>query len=132
VEKFKEWTDSQDRPEDAIDRDHLLTNVMLYWLTRTAGSSARLYYEYAHAEYRDSPPEPSTTPTALAAFPHDNFIPLRRIAERTNTIVRWTEFDRGGHFAALEQPELLVTDVRAFFRQIADHRARAEGLFQDR
>ncbi|MFL6056538.1 MAG: epoxide hydrolase family protein [Actinoallomurus sp.] len=118
VEKFKEWTDSKDRPEDAVDRDQLLTNVMLYWLTGTAGSSARIYYERAHAGYWGRPPETSTAPTALAVFPHDNFIPLRHIAERTNTIVRWTEYDRGGHFAAMEQPDLLVADVREFFRSL--------------
>ncbi|MFC0030242.1 epoxide hydrolase family protein [Micromonospora chaiyaphumensis] len=118
AEKFAEWSDSSDRPEDAVDRDHLLTNVMLYWLTGTAGSSARIYYERAHAPYWGSPPEPSATPTGLAVFPQDNFIPLRHIAERTNNIVRWTEYDRGGHFAAIEQPELLVRDIRAFFRQI--------------
>jgi len=118
AEKFKEWTDSHDRPEDAVDRDHLLTNVMLYWLTGTAGSSARIYYERAHAHYRGAPPEPSATPTAVAVFPHDNFIPLRHIAEQTNTIVRWTEYNRGGHFPAMEQPDLLVIDIREFFRQL--------------
>jgi epoxide hydrolase len=120
AEKFKEWTDSRDRPEDAVDRDHVLTNVMLYWLTGTAGSSARIYYERAHADYWGAAPEPSATPTALAVFPHDNFIPLRHVAEQTNTIVRWTEYDRGGHFAAMEQPDLLVTDIRAFFRQLRE------------
>ncbi|MEV5707946.1 epoxide hydrolase family protein [Actinoallomurus sp. NPDC052274] len=124
VEKFKEWTDSRDRPEDAVDRDQLLTNVMLYWLTGTAGSSARIYYERAHADYWGRPPEPSTAPTALAVFPHDNFIPLRHIAERTNTIVRWTEYDRGGHFAAMEQPDLLVGDIRAFFRTLRQANGR--------
>jgi epoxide hydrolase len=118
VEKFKEWTDSQDRPEDAVDRDHLLTNVMLYWLTGTAGSSARIYYERAHADYWGAPPELSTAPTALASFPRENFIALRHIAERTNTIVQWTEFDRGGHFAALEEPDLLVADIQTFFRTV--------------
>jgi len=118
AEKFKEWTDSRDRPEDAVDRDQLLTNVMLYWLTGTAGSSGRIYYERAHAEYWGEPPAPSGTPTALADFPRENFIPLRHVAERTNNIVRWTEFDRGGHFAAMEQPDLLVADIRAFFRHL--------------
>lgn len=116
AEKFKEWTDSHDRPEDAVDRDQLLTNVMLYWLTGTAGSSGRIYYERAHADYWGDPPAPSTAPTALAVFPHDNFIPLRHIADRTNNIVRWTEYDRGGHFPAMEQPDLLVADIREFFR----------------
>jgi pimeloyl-ACP methyl ester carboxylesterase len=120
AEKFKAWTDSRDRPEDAIDRDQLLTNVMLYWLTGTAGSSARIYYERAHAAYQGMPPEPSAAPTALADFPRENFIQLRHIAERTNAIVRWTEFDRGGHFAAMEQPDLLVKDIRAFFRQLRE------------
>ncbi|MEV4753593.1 epoxide hydrolase family protein [Micromonospora sp. NPDC049559] len=120
VEKFKEWTDSAERPEDAVDRDQMLTNVMLYWLTGTAGSSARIYYERAHADYWGRPPEPSTAPTALAVFPRDNFVPLRHVAERTNNIVRWTEYDRGGHFPAMEQPELLTEDIRAFFRELRD------------
>ncbi|MCX4779640.1 epoxide hydrolase family protein [Streptomyces sp. NBC_01264] len=110
AEKFHEWTGSP------VDRDLLLTNVMLYWLTATAGSSARLYYERAHAGYWGEPPEPSTAPTALAHFPHENFLLLRHLAEQTNNIVQWTEFDRGGHFAALEEPELLVGDIRRFFR----------------
>lgn len=120
VEKFKEWTDSKDCPEDAVDRDHMLTNVMLYWLTGTAGSSARIYYERAHADYWGKPPEPSTAPTALAVFPRDNFIPLRHIADRTNNIVQWTEHDRGGHFAAMEQPRLLVNDIQRFFRTLRE------------
>jgi pimeloyl-ACP methyl ester carboxylesterase len=120
VEKFKQWTDARERPEEAVDRDQLLTDVMLYWLTGTAGSSARIYYERAHADYWGEPPVPSSAPTALAVFPHDNFIPLRHVADRTNSIVRWTEFDRGGHFPAMEEPGLLVSDVRAFFRQLRE------------
>ncbi|MFE9751662.1 epoxide hydrolase family protein [Saccharothrix saharensis] len=112
AEKFKEWTDSTDRPEDAVDRDLLLTNVSVYWFTGTAGSSARLYKEAAATWGR---PRPSTTPTAVAVFPHEITLPVRRIAERTDNIVRWTEFDRGGHFAAMEQPELLAEDIRGFF-----------------
>jgi pimeloyl-ACP methyl ester carboxylesterase len=118
AEKFKEWTDSDEHPEDAVDRDQLLTNVMLYWLTGTAGSSARIYYERAHADGWGAPVQPSTAPTALAVFPRENFIPLRHVADRTEVIVRWTEFDRGGHFAAMEEPDLLVGDVRAFFRDL--------------
>jgi epoxide hydrolase len=124
AEKFKEWTDSNDRPEDAVDRDQLLTNVMLYWLTGTAGSSGSIYYERAHADYWGQPPEPSNTPTALAVFPHDNFIPLRHLADRTNNIVQWTEYDRGGHFAAMEQPALLVDDIQRFFRTLRTCRPR--------
>jgi epoxide hydrolase len=87
---------------------------MIYWLTATAGSSARLYFESATAW---GPPAPSSTPTGVAVFPKDLFPPVRRFAERTNHIVHWSEFDRGGHFAAMEVPDLLVGDVRAFFRR---------------
>ncbi|MDH6456228.1 MULTISPECIES: epoxide hydrolase family protein [unclassified Streptomyces] len=120
VEKFQEWTDSAELPEEAVDRDRLLTNVMLYWLTGTAGSAARIYYERAHATGGRAarPTEFSTAPTALALFPAELQLPLRHKAERTDTVVRWTEFDRGGHFAAMEEPDLLVDDVRAFFRQL--------------
>lgn len=114
AEKFAEWAD----PGCPVDRDRTLTNVMLYWLTGTAGSAARIYYERAHADYAGQPPEESRTPTALADFPHDNFIPLRHVAARTDHIVRWTTFDRGGHFPAMEVPDLLVGDVRAFFRTL--------------
>lgn len=94
---------------------------MLYWLTGTAASSARIYYERAHAKGRGArPAEPSTTPTGLALFPAEPQIALRHKAERTENLVRWTEFDRGGHFAAMEEPDLLVADVRAFFRQLRE------------
>ncbi|GAA0234774.1 epoxide hydrolase family protein [Haladaptatus pallidirubidus] len=113
VEKFQEWTHGTERPEDAVDRDRLLTNVMLYWLTATAGSSARLYYEDAHS---DQWPQPSDVPTGVAVFAED--VAIRRYAEQTNNIVHWSEFDRGGHFAAIEVPELLVDDLREFFRAL--------------
>jgi pimeloyl-ACP methyl ester carboxylesterase len=114
VEKFKEWTHPRaGLPEDSVDRDHMLTNVMLYWLTATAGSSARIYYEGAHAGGWGAP-ERSTVPTGVAVFSED--ISIRRYAEREHNIVHWTDFDRGGHFAAMEEPDLLVGDVRTFFR----------------
>ncbi len=116
AEKFKEWTDSTHRFDEAASRDHLLTNVMLYWLTRTAGSSARLYYERAHTTY-DSV-QRSLVPTAVADFPAENQIPLRHKAEQANNIVRWTSFKHGGHFAAMEQPDALVRDIREFFRTL--------------
>jgi pimeloyl-ACP methyl ester carboxylesterase len=119
VEKFKEWTDSRDRPEDAVDRDQMLTNVMLYWLTGTAGSSARFYYERAHASARGAMLAASPTPTAVADFAHEIYRPLPHLARRANNIVRWSRFERGGHFAAMEQPELLVDDIRAFFATLA-------------
>jgi epoxide hydrolase len=115
AEKFKEWTHpAVDLPEAAVDRDRLLTNVMLYWLTGTAGSAARLYYENVHAASWGQPP--ATTPTGVAVFAED--VAIRRYAERANNIVHWSEFDRGGHFAAMEAPDLFVQDVRACFRPL--------------
>jgi epoxide hydrolase len=116
VEKFKEWTDSKDVPEDAVDRDQLLTNVMLYWLTGTAGSAARIFYESAHAGGFAG--RLSDVATGMAVFPRETIIAVRRFAERAANIVHWSEFDRGGHFAAMEQPELLVGDLREFFRAV--------------
>jgi pimeloyl-ACP methyl ester carboxylesterase len=121
VEKFREWTDSATVPEDAVSRDHLLTNVMIYWLTGTAGPSAQLYYEYAEQLRAGSaqPDRPITVPVGVAVFPYDMVLPIRRFADRDiPTITHWTEFDRGGHFAALEQPESFVGDVRTFFRSV--------------
>ncbi len=116
AEKFGEWTDDG-LPDEAVDRDQLLTNIMVYWLTKTAGSSARLYYEAARSG-TSSPPAASTAPTGLAVFAREIARPIRRFAEMSNNIVHWTEFDRGGHFAAMEEPDLLIGDVRAFFRQL--------------
>ncbi|MFJ9349932.1 epoxide hydrolase family protein [Streptomyces sp. NPDC101237] len=126
VEKFQEWTDSAELPEEAVDRDRMLTDVMLYWLTGTAASSARIYWERAHAtgSRATAPSRPSTAPTALALFPAEPHRPLRHKADRTENIVRWTEFDRGGHFPAMEEPDLLVGDVRAFFRQLREQGVR--------
>jgi pimeloyl-ACP methyl ester carboxylesterase len=112
VERFKEWAWAAEVPEDAVDRDQLLTNVMLYWLTGTAGSSAGLYYENMHAAF--VPPQPVTVPVGVAVFAGDYAV--RRYGERGHHIVHWSEFDRGGHFAAMEAPDLLVGDVRSFFR----------------
>ncbi|WP_413408550.1 alpha/beta fold hydrolase [Paenibacillus amylolyticus] len=103
-------------PEDAIDRDDILTNVMHYWLTGTAGSSARLYYETLF-KYDPSVEnkEISTVPTGVAVFQKDTMLPIRRFAERDHKIIHWSEFKRGGHFAALEQPVLLMNDIKKFF-----------------
>ena len=111
AEKFTEWTD----PESVIDRDQLLTNVSVYWFTGTANSAARLYAEFARSGGAWGKVEKSTVPTGVAQLPHEIFPPIRRFAERDNNIVHWTEFEHGGHFAAMEQPELLVADVTKFF-----------------
>jgi pimeloyl-ACP methyl ester carboxylesterase len=118
VEKFKEWTDpAAALPEDAVDRDHLLTNISIYWFTNTAGSSANLYYETYHDPSLFAPRERGTVPTGVAVSTTQD-IAIRRLAERDHNVVHWTEFDRGGHFAAMENPEFLVDDVRAFFRSL--------------
>jgi epoxide hydrolase len=122
AEKFMEWTDSDKVPEDAVDRDLLLTNVMIYWLTGTAGSSAQIYYESAPflptAPVTPSLP-PVPVPLGVAVFPRDFILPIRRLAERSfPNIVHWSEFDRGGHFAAMEEPDLFVDDLRAFARTV--------------
>jgi pimeloyl-ACP methyl ester carboxylesterase len=100
---------------NTADRDLFLTHVTLYWLTRTAASSSRVYYEDAKGGtgYRQVK---NSTPTGVAVFPR-NFRSLRKLAERTNNIVHWSQFDRGGHFAAMDAPDLLIGDLRAFFRR---------------
>jgi epoxide hydrolase len=116
VEKFKEWTDSAaELPDAAVGRDNILTNVMLYWLTGTARSSANSYYERFHDASMWAPKQRSTVPTGVAVFTTD--VAIRRFAEQSNTIVHWSEFDRGGHFAAMEVPDLFVGDIRVFFRR---------------
>jgi pimeloyl-ACP methyl ester carboxylesterase len=118
VEKFKEWTDpAAELPEDAVDRDHLLTNVSIYWFTATAGSAANLYYETYHDPSMFAPRERGTTPTGVAVSLTQD-VAVRKLAERDHNVVHWSEFDRGGHFAAMEAPEFLVGDVRAFFRTL--------------
>ncbi|HEU4948234.1 MAG TPA: epoxide hydrolase [Kribbella sp.] len=115
AEKFQEWTDpARELPDQAVDVDLLLTDVSLYWFTDTSASSANLYYENRVAPAE--PPVPSGVPTGIAVFPTDPAI--RRIAEREHRLVHWSEFDRGGHFAALEAPDLLVKDIRAFFHPL--------------
>ncbi|MFD1832779.1 epoxide hydrolase family protein [Streptomyces desertarenae] len=122
TEKFKEWTDAP-TPDDAVDRNRLLTHVMIYWLTATAGSSAQLYYESAHlmADFARTwgGPWPLTAPVGVAVFPNDASRPVRSLAERIlPSLTHWSEFKSGGHFAAMEEPDLLVGDVREFTRRL--------------
>jgi pimeloyl-ACP methyl ester carboxylesterase len=112
-EKFAEWSD----PGSQLSRDDVLTDVMLYWLTGTVNSSIRMYWEHYHAP-GGGVPLPSRTPTGVAIFPHELAPPVRAIAEQANNIVHWSPQPRGGHFAALEEPGLLVDDIRAFFRPL--------------
>jgi pimeloyl-ACP methyl ester carboxylesterase len=115
MDKFRAWTyPLETLPEAIISKDRLLTNAMIYWLTGTAGSAA--YVGYAQTEPWGTRLENSGVPTAVLAFAHD--VCIRRYAEQDNTITRWTDVDHGGHFAALEEPDLLVSDVREFFRDL--------------
>jgi pimeloyl-ACP methyl ester carboxylesterase len=115
VEKFRAWTDCDGHPENILSRDELLDNVMLYWLTDTGASSARLYWE----SYRNVDVSPVGVPTGCSLFPKEILRLSRRWAEQRFTDLRyWHEVDRGGHFAALEQPDLFVNEVRSFFRLV--------------
>jgi epoxide hydrolase len=102
-----------------VDRDAILTDVTICWLTGTAGSSARLYKESGAAFFGG---RRTATPTAVAVFPGDGTV--RALAERHNTVVRWTRYPRGGHFASLQAPDLLLDDVRAFTAELVAGRAR--------
>jgi pimeloyl-ACP methyl ester carboxylesterase len=114
LEWFVDWDPTQSK-RAPVDRDAILTNVTIFWLTGTAGSAARMYRE-AGAEGWGVRPEPSAVPTGVANFLGDRA--LRGLAELSNRIVHWSEFDEGGHFASLQAPNLLIADVRSFFRSL--------------
>src|SRR5262249_23639551 len=118
LEKFQAWSDCGGDVERRFSRDLLFANVSLYWLTQTAGSSARLYWESRRAPVAFAQHERVLSPCAVARFRAEAPMPPREWAERHYDIVRWTEYPRGGHFAALEEPGLLAEDIRAFFRTI--------------
>lgn len=116
LEKFWAWTDCDGHPENILGRDELLDNLMLYWVTASATSSARLYWE-SFGGRRAS--RPVTIPTGVAVFPKEIVAPVRAwMSKDFSNIRHWTEMPKGGHFAAFEQPELFVADVRAFFRTL--------------
>ena len=116
VEKFHAWTDNDGHPEDAIDRDHLLDNVMLYWLTNSGASSARLYWE----SHRTPPFDVPQVPVGASVFPAEITRPSRRWVEHHygDRLSHFGEPERGGHFAALEVPDLLVDEIRSTFRPL--------------
>jgi pimeloyl-ACP methyl ester carboxylesterase len=112
VEKFWAWTDCDGHPENVLSKDELLDNVMLYWLPATGASSARLYWE----SFRDTDLPRVSVPTCCTLFPKEIIRVPRRAAElHFDDLRRWRELDKGGHFAALEQPGALVDELRAFF-----------------
>lgn len=118
VEKFRAWSDCDGEIERRFTKDELLTNVTIYWITETVNSSIRLYYENGHNSTPLKQGERIDVPTAVALFPKEIRHPPREWAERTCNVQQWTEMPRGGHFAAQEEPELLVEDIRTFFRSL--------------
>ncbi len=122
VERFASWTDSGGRPERVLTRDELLDDITLYWLTRTATSSARLYWESFREVgewFSKSTVDTVDVPTGCSVFPKEMPRPSRRWAANRYTDIRhWGEPPRGGHFAAFEQPDLFVEEVRSFFRLV--------------
>lgn len=115
LEKFWAWCDHDGTPDSALSRDQMLDDISLYWFTQTGTSSARLYWE----SFGGAPQGEVSVPTGISAFPKEIWQPSRRWAERRFTDLRWhRELPRGGHFAAWEQPELFVDEVRGFFRLV--------------
>ena len=121
IEKFRAWSDCDGNVEVKFSKDELLTNVMIYWATQTINSSIRGYYDGMHRQWNEETQDESAqnnkVPVGMAIFPKDN-PPPRETAERFFNVQRFTKMPTGGHFAALEEPELLVNDLRAFYKQI--------------
>ena len=113
IEKFWAWTDCDGHPENAVSRDEMLDNVMLYWTTGSATSSARIYWESFGRGTRQT----VTIPTGFAVYPKEIVPPVRKWVEQTYNVQYWAEYDKGGHFAAFEVPETFVADLREFFRR---------------
>ena len=121
VEKFQSWCDCSGDPETIFTKDELLTNIMLYWVTGTATSAARLYYESSNQATEGllfMPGGRIEVPTGVALFPQELILPPRAWVERQFNLTHWSEMPRGGHFAAFEQPELFVEDLRTFYRDL--------------
>ncbi|GFP76450.1 epoxide hydrolase family protein [Clostridium fungisolvens] len=113
IEKFRAWSHCEGDLSKSFSKDELLTNIMIYWVTNTIGSSANIYYENVHSL---SPLGPIEVPTGLALFPVDILLPPREWAEKNLNITKWTTVARGGHFTAMEEPELLAKELREFFK----------------
>jgi pimeloyl-ACP methyl ester carboxylesterase len=118
VEKFRTWSDCGGAVERRFSKDELLTNVMIYWVTGAINSSFWPYYARRHEPWPIPDGARITVPTAYAAFPREIIRPPRTLAERVYNIQRWTPMPAGGHFAAMEEPEALAADLRAFFREL--------------
>jgi pimeloyl-ACP methyl ester carboxylesterase len=117
-EKFRVWSDCGGDPLNCFTMDELLTNISIYWFSGNITSSLRIYKERGLAAPQFAAGARLATPMGHARFPREIFRPPREWAERLYNVVHWTEMPCGGHFAAMEQPELLAADVRAFFRGV--------------
>ena len=112
IEKFYQWTDCNGHPENAISRDELLDNVMMYWLSKSAASSARLYWE----SFKNPPQDEVDIPTGCSIFPKEIVRPSERwIRKRFTNLKYYNELEQGGHFAAFEQPEIFLQEIRTYF-----------------
>ena len=112
IEKFYQWTDCNGHPENAISRDELLDNVMMYWLSKSAASSARLYWE----SFKNPPQDEVDIPTGCSIFPKEIVRPSERwIRKRFTNLKYYNELEKGGHFAAFEQPEIFLQEIRTYF-----------------
>ena len=118
VEKFRAWSDCGGDVETAISKDDMLTNITIYWATGAINSSFWPYYDRRHRPWPFKLGEKIRAPMGYAEFPVEILSPPRSIAERLYDVRRWTRMPKGGHFAALEQPELLAGEIRAFFREL--------------
>ncbi len=118
VEKFRAWSDCDGNPENCFSRDQLLTNVMLYWMTETATSSAQLYWETNRSGELTGKLPFVTVPTGVARYPKEVLRWPRSWVEQQYNVTRWTDMPRGGHFAAMEQPALFADDLAEFFRTV--------------
>ena len=118
VEKFRTWSDCDGEVERSFTKDELLTNATIYWATQSINSSIRIYYESQRIQWQFGKGDRIKVPCGVAIFPKDLSGPPQEWAERCYKVQRWTQMRRGGHFAALEEPEMLVDDLRSFFRPL--------------
>jgi pimeloyl-ACP methyl ester carboxylesterase len=118
VEKFFSWSDCKGNLENVFTKDELLANVTLYWVTETIHPSIRLYYESRKTPLHFSKGDFVNVPVAIARFPLEDAFPPRIFVERGFNVQRWTDMPGGGHFAAMEQPELLAKDIKDFFMDL--------------
>jgi microsomal epoxide hydrolase len=118
VEKYRTWSDCGGDVEKRFTKDELLTTITIYWVTQTIGSSTKIYYETLRKPWNMAKGERIEVPCAIAAFPAEISVPSRELAERSYNVQQWTVMPAGGHFAALEEPDRLVEDIRSFFRPL--------------